>query len=298
MAARQLDVQVADGRHADEVVGAGEEAGKRGGERNRPARRKTHRGAHHHLLGDVVLEEPVGRDLLEPIAEGRVAHVGVERDDAVVDGADAGQRRAVSFARRHQVAQLVGRRRDDRARLRRGILDGGLGNGRPQHRDGVGGDRLERRLQLAHGAVRLVTGLEGLAMPALLVLGKRHAPALERLGQDHRRTALRGAGFRQRVKDLGEVVPVNLERVPAKAAPPASERPEIVLPDGGAALPEAIDVGDAHQVVDAEMRGALRRFPDRALRRLAVAHQHVGAVVGLDAPGVERDAEAGGQALA
>ena len=46
------------------------------------------------------------------------------------------------------------------------------------------------------------------------------------------------------------------------------------------------------------MRGDVGRFPDRAFGRLAVAEQHVGAVVGLDAARVQRDADRGADALA
>ena len=46
------------------------------------------------------------------------------------------------------------------------------------------------------------------------------------------------------------------------------------------------------------MRGDVGRFPDRAFGRLAVAEQHVGAVVGLDPARVERAADRGADALA
>ena len=66
-----------------------EEAGERRRERNRAAGGEAHRRADHDLLGDEDLEEPIGRDLLEPVAEGRVLDVGVERDDARVDAPTA-----------------------------------------------------------------------------------------------------------------------------------------------------------------------------------------------------------------
>ena len=72
----------------------------------------------------------------------------------------------------------------------------------------------------------------------------------------------------------------------------------VVLPHRRAALAERVDVGDAAQVVEPVDRGDVGRFPDRPFGRLAVAEQHVGAVVRLDAARVERDADGGADALA
>ena len=52
-----------------------------------------------------------------------------------------------------------------------------------------------------------------------------------------------------------------------------------------------------HSESSVVQRAHLRGFPDRAFGRLAVAEQHVGAVVRLDAPRVQRDADAGAQPL-
>ena len=46
-----------------------------------------------------------------------------------------------------------------------------------------------------------------------------------------------------------------------------------------------------HRLSSLSMRGDVGRFPHRAFGRLAVAEQHVGAVVGLDAARVQRDAD-------
>ena len=84
-----LMFDVADRRHADEIGGARQEAGEGRRKRNRAARRQPHRRADHRLLGDEYLIEAIRVRLLELVAEGRVLHVGVERDDARV-----GRRRA------------------------------------------------------------------------------------------------------------------------------------------------------------------------------------------------------------
>ena len=109
--AGHLDPDLADRRHADEVGRARQEAGEGGRKRNRAARSQPHGGADHHLLGNEVLVEAIGQHLLELVAEGRVLHVGVERDDAGVGVAQLRDRGAVRFACRDLVADLVGRRR-------------------------------------------------------------------------------------------------------------------------------------------------------------------------------------------
>src|SRR5215831_14011688 len=99
-----LDVHVADARHANEVVRTTEEGCERRWERNGPARRKPHCRANHHLLGDEVLKEAVGVSLLEFLAEGGVLDVAVERDDAIVAIAQLRKRGSVRFARSDAVA--------------------------------------------------------------------------------------------------------------------------------------------------------------------------------------------------
>ena len=86
--------------------------------------------------------------------------------------------------------------------------------------------------------------------------------------------------------------------VPAERAPAARELLEVVLPHGGAALPEAVDVRDGAQVVEAVLRADFGRFPHRPFGRLAVAEQAVGPIVGPDAPRVQRAADGCADALA
>ena len=77
-----------------------------------------------------------------------------------------------------------------------------------------------------------------------------------------------------------DVMPVDDDRVPAEGAPAAGELLQIVSELRGAALAETVDVGDRADRVELEELAHLRRFPDRALGRFAVAHQRVGAVAG------------------
>ena len=64
-----------------------------------------------------------------------------------------------------------------------------------------------------------------------------------------------------------------------------------MVPLRRAALAEAVDVGDRAEIVELMVRGDFRRFPDGSFRALAVAEQHVRAVVGFDSARVERDAD-------
>ena len=86
--------------------------------------------------------------------------------------------------------------------------------------------------------------------------------------------------------------------VPSEGAPAPRELVHVVLPHRRPALAEPVDVGDAAQVVELVDCGDVGRFPHRSFGRLAVAKQHVGAVVRLDAAGVQRDANRRADALA
>ena len=90
---------------------------------------------------------------------------------------------------------------------------------------------------------------------------------------------------------------VDRDRVPAERLPAADELVDVVLPLRRAALAEAVDVGDRAEVVELVEGRDVRRLPDRAFGGLAVAEQHVGAVVGVDAPRVQRHADAGAEPL-
>ena len=124
-------------------------------------------------------------------------------------------------------------------------------------------------------------------MPAVAALDQRHTLALEGPREDDGRAAVRVPRFGQRIQQLAEIVSVDHDGVPAEGAPAPRVRVHVVAPLGRPALAEAVDVGDDAQVVEVEIRPGLRRFPHRSLRRLAVAQQYVGAVIGSKAARIQ-----------
>ena len=98
---------MADRRHADEVGRTRQETGEgaTGTESRRARRGPCH--ADHHLLGDEAFEEAIRRCRSELVAEGRVLHVGVERDDPRIDLAEFVQRLTVRFAGGHFLAPIA-----------------------------------------------------------------------------------------------------------------------------------------------------------------------------------------------
>ncbi len=187
--AGQLHVQHRDPGHADEIGGAVEEAGERRREWNRAACREPHRRSDHDLLGDEHLEEAIGCDLLEAIAEGGILHVGVERDDARVHLADGGERRAPRLAGGDEIAHLVGGRRQ------RAVVGGRRGRaGAARPADGrfrIGARQL--RLELLDRLVGLLAALQRLAVPGVLSFDRREPLAFQRARHEHGRLTARRA---------------------------------------------------------------------------------------------------------
>ena len=290
--AGELDVDVADCRHADEISRARQEARERRRKRNRAARRHPHRRADHHLLGDEILVETIGERLLEPVAERRILDVCVERHHTRVGFAELGDGRPVRLPRGHLLAHRVGGR-GDRFRRHDGARCGlGLRNLARKVRCGAAvRDRHELLLELRDRTIELFALLEWLAVPAVLPLDKRDALALDGAGEDHRRLSLDLARLVERVENRRQVVAVDDDRVPAERAPAALELLHVMLPHRRPALAEPVDVGEAAEAVEPVHRRDVGRFPHRPFRRLAVAEQHVRAVCRLDPPGVQRGAD-------
>jgi hypothetical protein len=124
--AREADVRLRDRRHADEVVGRGEERSERRRERLPLAHLQPDRRGDQLLLGDVHLEVTLGKRLRELIRVGRVRDLAVERDDAAVRLADREQRVAVRLPRRDLGTEVV-RWQLESARLERVRLSVALG---------------------------------------------------------------------------------------------------------------------------------------------------------------------------
>ena len=125
---------------------------------------------------------------------------------------------------------------------------------------------------------RLVGVVEGLAVPAGLVLDRLDAFALDRAG-DHDGRLARGAGsLRVRTVDRLDVVAVDLDRLPAERMRAVAVDVQVPADHCLAALPEAVDVDDRRQVVELVVRRVLEGLPDGALGGLAVSEEHPRAI--------------------
>ena len=134
-------------------------------------------------------------------------------------------------------------------------------------------------------------------MPRLLAFDGRESLAFERARDQDRWLTRGGTGGGQALLDVGDVMSVDDDRLPAERIPPRGDAMQIVAELGRLALAERIRVDDRAEVVELVMRGGIGRLPDRAFGNLAVAEQDIGAVSGADAPGVQRDADRGADAL-
>jgi hypothetical protein len=146
---------------------------------------------------------------------------------------------------------------------------------------------------------RVLGIVEGLAVPAGLVLHLGDALSFDRFGDYDRRLSSGARRFLVGAVDGGEVVAIDLDRVPAEGPGPAGVGVEIPAVHGLAPLAEAVDVDDGRKVVEPAERRMLEGLPHRALGDLAVSAEAPYAVrkpVEL-LPG-EGDADRDRQALA
>src|SRR5262249_25079540 len=116
-----------------------------------------------------------------------------------------------------------------------------------------------------------------LPVPAVLVLEEAHALALESPGDDAVRLARRLTGAAEGRAYSRHVVAVDDRDLPTEGAQARFVDEGVGLIHRGAARSEAIDVDHRAQVVELVERRELRRLPDGALGRLAVAQQRVDA---------------------
>ena len=259
----QANLRARDRRHADEVVRAREERGEGRGERDEAHDLHAYSGSDHLLLGDVHLEEPLGRRLLEVLGMRRVRDLGVEDDHVFSCGSERGQRLAVRLSRRDRLGVRLERERSGPLQRRPfpwfGLLDGESAG--PELTAKLG-DRLLRLL-----------GIERLAVPAFLVLEERDALALHGAGE-HGGRAAGAASARVRVVDLGEVVTVDDDRIHIEGANARGVRAHVPLELGRPTLSEAVHIDDRGEVRKALVTRVVECLPYRALGRLAVAHEH------------------------
>src|SRR5215218_9732628 len=109
MRARKTDVGAGDRGHPDKVVGAREESGEAGGERDPVAYTHPHGRRDHLLLGNEHLEVAPGKRLGELLGLGGVADLAVEGDYVLPGVTQRLEGRAVGPAGRLLVPNLPGR---------------------------------------------------------------------------------------------------------------------------------------------------------------------------------------------
>src|SRR5690242_19749477 len=113
--------------------------------------------------------------------------------------------------------------------------------------------------------------VERLAVPAVLVLDRLDAAALDRARDDRGRATRRRQRLLVRAIDRVYVVTVDLDRRPAGRLDAPRVRREIPAVHRLAALAEPVDVEDRREVVEPRERGMVERLPHRSLGELAVA---------------------------
>ena len=124
--------------------------------------------------------------------------------------------------------------------------------------------------ELGDGRLRVV---ERLPVPAGLVGDRLDTVALLGLRDDHRRLAGDLDGTGEGAVDGGDVVAVDLDRLPAERLGAAAVRVEIPAVHRLARLAEPVHVDDRDQVVEAVEAGRLERLPHRPLGHLGVTAQ-------------------------
>lgn len=136
-----------------------------------------------------------------------------------------------------------------------------------------------------HAAAQLLDGRgrvgQRFAVHAFAVLDVGHPASLAGARDDRGGAVRDGAHLLVRGVDGGDVVSVDLHRVPAEGAQPAPVRREVPAVPGGPALSEPVHVDDEGQIAEVLESGVLGRLPDGALGHLAVPAQHPDAVVQL-----------------
>ena len=262
MRTAQPDVRARDRRHANEVEGARNERREGRRKRDQPEDLHADRRGDHLLLGDVHLEESVGRGFLEILGVRRVGHFRVEHDDVFARGSERRERFAVGLPRRDGFGVRLECERP-RPLHRRSVPALGLRDGE-RARAGLATQLRDRLLRLL--------GVERLAVPAFFVLDERHTLALHGPGKDRGRSA-GSARAAVRVVDLGRIVPVDDDRIDAEGARARGVRTHVPLEFGGPALTQAVHVKDRGEIGEPLVAGVVEGLPDRALRALAVTDE-------------------------
>src|SRR5207237_401159 len=101
---------MADGGHANEIIGASQEAGERGDKGDLAARSQPNRSSYHVLFCDEILYKSVRELLSELLGERGVLHVSVESHDEGIALAQRSQRGSEGLSCGNRVRRLVGGR--------------------------------------------------------------------------------------------------------------------------------------------------------------------------------------------
>src|SRR3984957_836904 len=107
MRTAQIDIRSADGGHADLVIRARMEAGKRIEERHFAACRQTDANADHILFGDVSLAEAVGVSVAKKFGESGILDVAGTSDGVLIHRAEPFERKAVGCAWGDRLSRFV-----------------------------------------------------------------------------------------------------------------------------------------------------------------------------------------------
>src|SRR6266571_2795239 len=120
----------------------------------------------------------------------------------------------------------------------------------------------------------LLLFIERFAMPAILIFEEGDAFALDCLGNNQRGRAIWLRRLSKRSVDLIIVVPINDNGIPAKCLGAGLINGSVPTMHSFTALPQAVAVEDAHQVVQFVVRGVIERLPNRSLGHLAITKEH------------------------
>ena len=180
--------------------------------------------------------------LLELLAERRVLHVGVERHDAIVRGAEPRERGAVRLARRHQSPSSV-RRREARPAGGRALIAGR----RACARTASGRERTAPRARRAPSSSSpFLSALP--CQPSLPSMNEMPLPLSVAPGSSSAGRASRRLGERREQRVMSW--PSTTIACQPNARHRRGERLHVVLPLRRLALPERVDVDDAAQRVE------------------------------------------------
>src|SRR5215204_2239012 len=267
MRAGETDVGARYCGHPDKVVGAREESGEAGGERDPVAYAHPHGRRDHLLLGDEHLEVASGKLLGELLGLGGVADLAVEGDYVLPGATQRLEGRAVGPAGRLLIPHIPGRQLQPARQASGEILP-------------------RARVGLAYLHQKVVAAAEFLERRLLLVFRHRFAVHAVHVFQERDPASLLGLrddqgrrpGLFQRLcvglVDLFGVVAVDLDRSPAEGLGAGGVVVAVPAVHRLAGLAEAVHVQDGREVVELVEGGVLEGLPHRTLRHLGVAAKH------------------------